>query len=99
MTINKLKEHAVENCWNASEVDTDSVILVCPNLDGTLSTLPDSTFQRRTGWWVVGGIKKFPGLPQNVAIDRKSQGLVVNHDTGEKSLIPYNAVCLPSRGG
>ena len=38
------------------------------------------------------------GLPQNFAIDRKSQGFVVNYDTGERVLIPYNAVCLPSRG-
>ena len=89
--IRRFQAEAIQHEWTASMIDKKSVILVCPNplAVPTGSTPPERPLEKRTGGWVIDGVKEFLGLPRDQDVDKASEGFVVNHKTGGKVMIPY----------
>ncbi|KAK4539921.1 hypothetical protein LTR36_009963 [Oleoguttula mirabilis] len=83
--------HSLKHNWNPRTVDPGSIILVCPTPQARPYGSLDPTGEKKTGWWVVDGIREFLSLQQDTMILTQDQGFVLNHDNGSRLMVPYPA--------
>ncbi|KAK5123544.1 hypothetical protein LTR85_002582 [Meristemomyces frigidus] len=92
--MDRLRRNAAEKAWDPTMVDKESVIIICPSPQAEpYGSSPHG--QKRTGEWVIDGIREFLGLSTGTVVDVEHEGFVVNHVTGDVFRVPYPEVGDP----
>lgn len=65
----------------------ETLLLVCPDPGVPLASHEASTREKKTGWWVLEGIREFLSVPASEAQHTTHQGFVVHYEGGEPPLM------------